>query len=220
MDFSVQLLPFAEYLKITIGLLVILNPLGVMPIFAVMTDGATQREQRKIARIAAFAVLAVLASSALLGDSLLDLFGITIASFKVGGAVLILLTAVQMMQASVTREKQTPEEASEVRSFHEHASIAVVPLAIPLLSGPGSISAAIIYAAERPGIAHRLAIVACCFVAALATWLALRAATRISRYMTTTITNVVVRLMGLILAALAAEIFTSGLKVLLPGLAS
>jgi multiple antibiotic resistance protein len=206
----------SEYLKITIGLLVILNPLGVMPIFAVMTRAHSLAERARIARIASVSVAVVLVTSALVGDSLLDLFGISIASFKVGGAVLILLTAVSMMQASVTREKQTPEEAREAE---DRASIAVVPLAIPLLAGPGAISAAIIYSAEVPTLTHRMAIVATALAVALITWVALRLASRLARHMGTTTINVLVRLMGLILAALAAEIFTSGLKVLLPGLA-
>jgi multiple antibiotic resistance protein len=181
-----------------------------------MTRGNTTVERMRIARIAAFSVAMVLVISALVGNTLLNLFGITIASFKVGGAILILLSAVSMMQASVTREKQTPEEAREAE---DKASIAVVPLAIPLLAGPGAISATIIYAAEMAGPWHRAAIVGCGVAAALVTWISLRIASRIARFMTTTIVNILVRLMGLVLAALAAEIFTSGLKVLLPGLA-
>jgi multiple antibiotic resistance protein len=213
---GVAMLPWSDYLKITIAMLVILNPLGVVPIFAVMTRSNTTAERTRIARIAAFTVGMVLVVSALVGDSLLNLFGITIASFKVGGAILILLTAVSMMQASVTREKQTPEEAREAE---DKASIAVVPLAIPLLAGPGAISASIIYAADMAGPWHRAAIVACGVAAALVTWVSLRIASRLSRFMSTTVVNILVRLMGLVLAALAAEIFTSGLKVLLPGLA-
>jgi multiple antibiotic resistance protein len=213
---TLAMLPLADYLKITVAMLVILNPLGVVPIFAVMTRSNTTAERMRIARIAAFTVGLVLVVSALVGDTLLNLFGITIASFKVGGAILILLTAVSMMQASVTREKQTPEEAREAE---DKASIAVVPLAIPLLAGPGAISASIIYAADMAGPAHRAAIVGCGVAAALVTWISLRIASRIARFMSTTVVNILVRLMGLVLAALAAEIFTSGLKVLLPGLA-
>lgn len=213
---TIAMLPFTDYLKITVAMLVILNPLGVVPIFAVMTRSNTVAERMRIARIAAFSVGMVLVVSALVGDTLLSLFGITIASFKVGGAILILLTAVSMMQASVTREKQTPEEAREAE---DKASIAVVPLAIPLLAGPGAISASIIYAADMAGPWHRAAIVGCGVSAALVTWMSLRIASRIARFMSTTVVNILVRLMGLVLAALAAEIFTSGLKVLLPGLA-
>jgi multiple antibiotic resistance protein len=213
---DIATLPFSDYLKITVALLVILNPLGVVPIFAVMTRGNTIPERMRIARIAALTVGMVLVISALVGNTLLSLFGITIASFKVGGAFLILLTAISMMQASVNREKQTPEEAREAE---DKASIAVVPLAIPLLAGPGAISAAIIYAAEMDGPWHRAAIVGCGVAAALVTWLSLRIASRVARFMSTTVVNVLVRLMGLVLAALAAEILTSGLKVLLPGLA-
>src|SRR5206468_606131 len=89
----------------------------------------------------------VLTLSALVGEHLLGFFGITIASFRVGGAILILLLAISMMHAAPSGERQTPEEAKEAE---DKESIAVVPLAIPLLSGPGAISTTIIYAAQRP----------------------------------------------------------------------
>ncbi len=211
------MLTINEYFKIIVAFLVILNPLGVIPIFAVLTRGNTESQQKRIARIAATTVVIVLVSSALLGDMLLELFGITIDSFKVGGAALIFLSAVSMMQASVTRDKQTPEEAQEAT---DRGSIAVVPLAIPLLAGPGAISTSIIYGAGQGSIMHKMALVVCCVVVALITWFALRLASKLSKVMSTTVVNVLVRLMGLVLAALAAEIFTDGLKKLLPGLAA
>jgi multiple antibiotic resistance protein len=210
------ILTFNWYFKTIVALLVIINPLGVIPIFAVLTRGSSESDQKRIARIAAVTVAIVLVTSAMFGDILLEAFGITIASFKVGGALLIFISAVSMMQASVTREKQTPEEAAEAV---DRSSIAVVPLAIPLLAGPGAISTSIIYGASHMGMAHKFAVAGCCVLVAITVWLALRLASKLSKAMTTTVVNVLVRLMGLVLAALAAEIFTDGLKKLLPGLA-
>ena len=209
------MLDWAEYTKFFIALLVIVNPIGAVPLFVTMTATNTAEERRRIARVASISVAIVLVVSSVGGQPLLALFGITIASFKVGGAILILLLAISMMHAKPTGEKQTPEEAIEAV---DKESIAVVPLAIPLLSGPGAISTTIIYATGHSSWSHVLIIVVCCLLVSLLTWGALRAATPASRWLGRTGVNIAMRLMGLLLAAVAVEIFASGLLVLLPGL--
>ena len=209
------MLDWAEYTKFFLALLVIVNPVGAVPLFVSMTEQHTVDEKRRIARAASAAVAVVLVLAAIAGQPLLAFFGITIASFKVGGAILILLLAISMMHATPTGEKQTPEEAREAE---DKESIAVVPLAIPLLSGPGAISTTIIYSTGRSSLSHILLIIACCLLVSLATWVALRAATPVSLWLGKTGVNIAIRLMGLLLAAVAVEIFTSGMLVLLPGL--
>jgi multiple antibiotic resistance protein len=209
------MLNWAEYAKIFLALVVIVNPVGAVPLFVSMTAENSEHEKKQIARIASIAVAVVLVMAAVIGQPLLTFFGITIASFKVGGAISILLIAMSMMRAAPAGEKQTPEEAKEA----EHkANIAVVPLAIPLLSGPGAISTTIIYATERSSFAHLGVIILCCLLVAMATWIALRVATPVSNWLGKTGVNIAIRLMGLLLAAVAVEIMTSGLVVLLPGL--
>jgi multiple antibiotic resistance protein len=209
------MLDWAEYTKFFLALLVIVNPLGAVPTFIVMTVQASAEERKHIAFVASVSVAIVLMVAAIGGQPLLAFFGITIASFKVGGAILILLLAISMMHAMPSGEKQTPEEAKE--AIHKE-SIAVVPLAIPLLSGPGAISTTIIYSTEQSSLAHIGIIVACCLLMSLTTWGALRAAIPVSRWLGKTGMNIAIRIMGLLLAAVAVEIFTSGLLVLLPGL--
>ena len=209
------MLDWAEYTKFFLALLVIVNPVGAVPLFVSMTEQHTVDEKRRIARAASAAVAVVLVLAAIAGQPLLAFFGITIASFKVGGAILILLLAISMMHATPTGEKQTPEEAREAE---DKESIAVVPLAIPLLSGPGAISTTIIYSTGRSSLSHILLIIACCLLVSLATWVSLRAATPVSLWLGKTGVNIAIRLMGLLLAAVAVEIFTSGILVLLPGL--
>src|SRR5579862_4847195 len=167
------MLDWAEYTKFILALLVIVNPIGAVPLFVTMTTGNTAEERQRIARVASVSVAIVLIVSAVAGQPMLAFFGITIASFKVGGAILILLLAISMMHATPTGEKQTPEEAIEAV---DKESIAVVPLAIPLLSGPGAISTTIIYATGRSSLSHIMLIIVCCLLVAFATWLALRAA--------------------------------------------
>ena len=209
------MLHWADYAKILMALMVIVNPVSAIPLFVSMTASNSEAEKRHIARVASISVAVVLVLSAVIGQQILVLFGITIASFKVGGAILILLMAISMMHATTSREKQTPEEAREAEVKE---SIAVVPLAIPLLSGPGAISTTIIYAAERSSMGHLGAIIVCCLLVSCATWLALRLATPVSKWLGETGVNIAIRLMGLLLAAVAVEIFTSGLVELLPGL--
>ena len=209
------MLHWVDYAKFFMALMVIVNPVSAVPIFVTMTAGDSAAKRKQIARIASISVAVVLVLAAIIGESILALFGITIASFKVGGAILILLMAISMMHAMPSRESQTPEEAREAELKE---NIAVVPLAIPLLSGPGAISTTIIYATERSSLTHLGAIILCCLQVAFVTWLTLRLATPVSKWLGETGVNITIRLMGLLLAAVAVEIFTSGLVVLLPGL--
>jgi len=209
------MLDWTEYAKICLALLVIVNPVGAVPLFASMTSENSEEEKKRIARVASTTVALVMIVAAVGGQSLLALFGISIASFKVGGAILILWLAISMMHGARSGEKQTPDEAKEAEYKD---SIAVVPLAIPLLSGPGAISTIIIYATARSSVWHLAAIIACGVLVALVTWIALRVATPVSKWLGKTGVNIATRLMGLLLAAVAVEIFASGIVVLLPGL--
>ncbi len=209
------MLHWVDYAKIFMALMVIVNPVSAVPIFVSLTSKNSEAEKKHIARIASISVAVVLVLSAIIGQPILLLFGVTIASFKVGGAILILLMAISMMHAMPSRESQTPEEVKEA-TLKEN--IAVVPLAIPLLSGPGAISTTIIYATDRSSPEHLGIVIMCCLLVALTTWLALRLATPVSKWLGETGVNIATRLMGLLLAAVAVEIFTSGLVILLPGL--
>ena len=209
------LLSAAAYIKIFVTMIVIVNPIGIMPVFVAMTAHTSQDERKKIARIASISVFIVLLISAVLGERVLEMFGISIASFKVGGAILVMTAALSMMQAMPTRDKQTPEEAKEAE---DKASIAVVPLAIPLLAGPGAMSTIIIYASEKKTFLHIGAVCLVVLGIAIATWLALRIATKVGSRMSKTTVNVATRIMGLLLAALAVEIFAGGIVELIPAL--
>ena len=110
---SGELLSLAAYIKIFVAMMVIVNPLGIIPVFVAMTPHQSRAERMKTARLAAITVAIVLLVSAILGERVLDVFGISIASFKVGGAILVMTTALAMMQAMPSPDKQTPEEAEE-----------------------------------------------------------------------------------------------------------
>ncbi|HKZ17264.1 MAG TPA: MarC family protein [Geobacteraceae bacterium] len=207
---------WSQYVKIFTALLAILNPFGAIPVFLALTGNSSDAERKKLTRTVGISVAVILSASALVGERLLDFFGISIASFQVGGSILLFLMAVSMMQAEEAFSKGTPEEAAAAIS---REGIAVVPLAIPLLAGPGSISTIIVYTNLADSWTHRALIILCCVLAAFVTWLVLRTATRLGNFLGRIGLNVASRLMGLLLAAIAIELFAKGIIKLLPGLA-
>ena len=199
-----------------IGLVVIVNPLLGVSAIAALTVGDSHAHRALTARYAATTIAIVLIASAVAGEFLLRLFGISIPEFKVGGGILILLMAIAMLNASPGNTRQTPEEQSEA---HDKRQVGVVPLGIPLLAGPGAISAAIIYAQKSGGpIGMGVLIVDIVLVAAL-TWLAMRSSDFLTGLIGRTGLNIATRIMGLILSAIAIGFIASGLLVLFPVLA-
>ncbi len=215
MDQERRMFAWAEYVKILVAVLVIVNPFGAIPAFVSLAGSQPEAERRRTAQITALSVAVVLIMACLLGESLLRFFGISMASFRVGGGMLVMLLAITMFNAQLSGSKHTPEEAKEA----EHkADIAVVPLAVPLLSGPGAISTVIIYADQAPDWTHKGTILGICLIVALVVWITLRLAVPIGAALGKTGINIVTRLMGLILAAIAVEIIAGGIGKLFPGL--
>jgi multiple antibiotic resistance protein len=208
---------WAYLFKIGIALFAIVNPIGSVPIYIGATEGWSSAERARTARIVAFTVLITLSVSAYLGETILEFFSISIPSFQVGGGILLMLIAISMMHGKLSEARQTPEEAQAVAERH---AIAVVPLSIPLLAGPGAISSMIIAAQQSPSFNAKILLVIPIAVIALLIWGALSLSTRIASRLGTIGINVVTRLMGLILAAMAVEFIAHGLQGLFPGLAS
>lgn len=197
-----------EYVKMFVGLVVILNPMLALPVFISLTESASDGERLANARRTAVAVGVVLSVAALLGQQILALFGISIDSFRVGGGLLILLMAVSMMHAKISAAQHTDKESEEAQL---RADVAIVPMAIPLLAGPGAISTAIIYAHRDLAWMH-VALIGEIWLAALVIWFVLRSALPISHAIGTTGINIATRLMGLMLSAIAVEFMVNGLK--------
>lgn len=172
-------------------------------------------ERARLARAVALTVFSVLGFSAIFGDALLLLIGASLPAFRVGGGLVLLLMALAMLQAEVGGVRQSRAEASELESGDVSG---VVPLAVPLLAGPGAISTSIL-AAQPGGVPHQIAIVGCIAVVGLVTWFSLTRAHAISARMSRTALNVATRILGLLLAAMAVQTMAEGLRALLPGLA-
>jgi multiple antibiotic resistance protein len=207
-----------DLMKPLIALLAIVNPIGVVPFFIHFTDNLSREQCARTMRVSAFTAFVVIAVSALAGLRIIEFFGISIASFQVGGGLLLLISAVQMLNAQPAETRPTDVSEGDEK-LDAGSSIAVVPLTIPLLTGPATISTMVIYA-ERTRYWWELAIlVGYGLVVGVAVYLAFLASGRIARLLGRTGINIMTRLMGLILAALAVEIMADGLMKLFPALA-
>jgi multiple antibiotic resistance protein len=206
-----------DLLKPLIALLAIVNPIGVVPFFIHFTQGFTAEQRRRTIRVSALTACLVVAISALAGLRIIEFFGISIASFQVGGGMLLLISSLQMLQAqqAETRKEDVDEGESKADAG---ASIAVVPLTIPLLTGPATISTMVIYSQQTTAWWQVGVLMGYGLVIGAAAFLALSAAGRIAKLLGQTGINVMTRLMGLILAALAVEIMADGLLKLFPAL--
>jgi multiple antibiotic resistance protein len=199
--------------KPLVTLLAIVNPLAIVPFFIHYTQDFTLEQRRRTIWITSFSTFVVIATSALMGLHILAFFGISLASFQVGGGMLLLTSALAMLNAQPAEAKSNQEEMSDAAA---RASIAVVPLTIPLLTGPATMSTVVIYAEKAKTIWQLSALVGYGVVVAIATALCFSLAQPIAKGLGKTGINVMTRLMGLILAALAVEVMSDGLIKLFP----
>ena len=173
-------------------------------------------EKNKTAATANIAVAVILVISLLAGQILLDMFSISLDSFRVAGGLLLMSIAFSMMSGKLGEDKQNKQEKSE---YNSREQIGVVPLAMPLMAGPGAISSTIVYGARYPTMMDTVGISITIVAFSLCTWLLFRSAPIIVRFLGQTGINVITRIMGLILGALGIEFIANGLRNLFPGLA-
>jgi multiple antibiotic resistance protein len=203
-------------LKPLVTLLALVNPLAIVPFFIHYTHDFTREQRHRTIWIASFSSFVVIAVCALMGLHILEFFGISLASFQVGGGMLLMTSALAMLNAQPAEAKSNAEE---MHAAAARASIAVVPLTIPLLTGPATMSTVVIYADKAKTFWQLGALVGYGVVIALATALCFSLANPIARGLGKTGINVMTRLMGLILAALSVEVMADGLIKLFPILA-
>jgi multiple antibiotic resistance protein len=205
----------SEFVKFAAALFAILNPFGNTAIFLSVTDGRDAADRQKIALMTAAAVLITLVVAAVVGQGILDLFGISIGSFRVAGGVIILLIGLSMLHA---RQSGVHHSAQEEADGKQKDNPAVFPLAIPVIAGPGAMATVILYMQHARGIGGVVTIGAVIVLMCLVLLVTLRAADRLSRFLGPTGMNVLTRLMGMILAAIAVEMMAGGLRELFPQL--
>jgi len=206
--------------KPLLTLLAVVNPLACVPFFIHFTQGFTKAQRQRTILVSSFTTFVVIAISALLGLQILAFFGISLASFQVGGGMLLLTSALSMLNAQPAEARANADEVQDAEARATvGASIAVVPLAIPLLTGPATMSTVVIYADKAKTLLQLGSLVGYGVLIALATALCFAMAAPIARVMGKTGIGVMTRLMGLILAALAVEVMADGLHKLFPVLA-
>lgn len=206
---------FSEYLRFFVTLTAVLDPFLAVPIFIGLTAQRSAAGRARLARAVTLTVFLVLAGAAVFGEPALELLGTSLAAFRVGGGLVLLLMSFAMLNAEVGGLRQSEAEAAELESRDVSG---VVPLAVPLLAGPGAISTSII-AAQAGGPGHVAVIIGCIGIVCALLWAMLALAQVIGRRMGTTGLNIATRILGLLLAAIAIETMAVGLKGLFPGLA-
>ncbi len=199
------------FVEAFISLIAILNPISAAPIFLGLTQGQTVRERAQIARTTAIAATVILLISAIAGKWILFFFGISLPSFRVAGGILIVLIGLDMLNARPSRSRETPEETAEAQSRKE---IAVVPMACPQLAGPGSISFVIMFAAKGSGMIEMASLIGIIFLAGIASYLTLLLASPLGNALGRTGMNIMTRIMGLLLVAVAVEFVITGVKAM------
>lgn len=189
-----------------VTLLVIIDPIGLTPMFVALTQGMSAGQRRTIALRACLTGTGVLMVFAAFGESVLGFIGISIHAFRIAGGILLFLTALDMLFERRTKRRETRNEEEE------HPDPSVFPLAIPLISGPGAIASVILLAGQQPGWAGWAWIVAVLMAVIVLVYLMFLTAGLFERALGKTGINVITRLLGMLLAALAVQFVLDGLR--------
>ncbi|MDE0843634.1 MAG: MarC family protein [Psychrobacter pacificensis] len=209
-----------EIIKIILAFMVLINPFSALTLFLDLTRGYSMRNRRKVARVACLTIFITISFFTVAGESLLKALGISIGSFQLAGGILVFLISLNMMNGEGNPVKPDQEnfDVDHVQDALPTMASAVVPIAIPMMIGPGGISTVIIYSSQVSGILQVSAIIIAGLFISLFCYLALMAAGRISRLLGDTGLNIMSRIMGMLLAAVSIEIIVSGLRTLFPSL--
>jgi multiple antibiotic resistance protein len=197
------------------SLVVIINPVMVTSVFITLTANATPRAKRTIIQKTTIIAFLVLFVFAIFGTLIFRFFSITIGAFQIAGGIILFSVAMGMLHATASRTKQTPEEMDEAMGRDD---IAVVPLAIPMVSGPGAITTVIVLSGEARAIPNMAILFLAIVVAMVIVFAMLRNAARIQKYLGPSGLNITTRLMGLVLAAVAVQFVIRGVESVLPEL--
>jgi multiple antibiotic resistance protein len=196
-----------------VTVLVTIDPPGLAPLFLALTRGMNRSERAQVALRASVIGFAVLALFAVAGASILAMFGITLPAFRVAGGLLLFYIAFEMI---FERRNDRKEKSADVAITRDHIhNIAAFPLAIPLIAGPGAISATVLLSGSFPTLYGQLALLLILLAGILLTWLVFFLAERVDRFLGQTGRSILTRLLGVILAALAVQFVADGIRELM-----
>jgi multiple antibiotic resistance protein len=194
--------------------LVIIDPPGCAPIFASLTRGATPAQTRSMAIRSSLIAWSILMFFALLGRPMLHALGISLASFRIAGGIMLFIIAVDMVFERRTQRRQ--ERAHVIEQTPEIEDVSVFPMAMPMIAGPGSIASAMLWVSRAETPVHIAIVLAAITVVMLITLVTLLAAGPLIRLIGDKVEAVITRILGVILAALAAQFVVDGLKQSFP----
>ncbi len=200
-----------EYILLAASsLFVIVDPLATVPAFLAMTPNDTTEQRTRMARLACCVAAGVLLLFSIAGTLVFKVMGITMPAFQIAASIVLLLVALDMLRAQRSRVQETHEET---RAGAEKTDIAVTPLAIPMLSGPGAISTTIVLQNEAKNLAEHVALYGCIATVMLASYFILRVAARGAKWLNPIAMSIAIRIMGLLLAAVAIQFMLNAIKV-------
>ncbi len=200
----------AEYILLAASsLFVIVDPVAAVPAFLAMTPTDTPAQRIKMAGLACCVMAGVLVVFAIAGKWIFKFLGITMPAFQIAASIVLLLVALDMLRAQRSRVQETSEETS---AGTEKADIAITPLAIPMLAGPGAISTAILLQTEAVGPVQHIALYACILAVCAASYVILRLSAHGAQWLTPIAMKIATRIMGMLLAAVAMQFMINGLK--------
>ncbi len=203
------------YIKFFLGLVAIINPVGLLPVFVGLTSHQTEAERNHTGKIANLAVVIILLVTIVAGQHILNMFSISLSAFRIAGGTLIAIIAMSMLQGKLGEVKRNQEEDRESSAME---SVAVVPLALPLMAGPGAISSVIVFAAEHNTLVDLVGMFVTVLAFGALSFGLFRMASVIYRVLGKTGINVITRLMGLLMLSIGIEVMAAGFKGLFPNL--
>ena len=187
----------------------IVDPLAVVPAFLAMTPNDTPEQRVRTARLACCVTAGVMLAFSIAGQLIFKFMGITMPAFQIAASILLLIVALDMVRAQRSRVQETHEET---RAGTEKTDIAVTPLAIPMLAGPGAISTTVLLQNEAKTIPQHIALYGCILAVSFVSYLVLRVAARGTRWLNPIMMSIAIRIMGLLLAAVAIQFMLNAIK--------
>ena len=191
------------------SVLFIVDPIATIPSFLVLTAGSEQPQRRRMAKRASWTCFLVLVGFALAGTLIFKMFGITLPAFRIAGGLIMILIGLDMVQARRSQTKETPAETAQAMAKED---VGIVPLGVPMLAGPGSISTVIALMAQSTSWLQSAFILIAIALTAIFSYWTLAAADRLGRRMGDTGIHILTRFMGLLLMAIAVQFILSGLN--------
>lgn len=206
---------YADTVKFLVAMIIMMNPLGSLSIFLQLTHKFPTFHQRSTAIRCGIAISIIMIASLWIGSQLLELLGITIASFRFAGGIILLLIGLSMLQSQESPVNHTPEDDIAAEERH---SLAIVPLALPIIIGPGAISTLVIASTDYPNLLHKVWLSVLCIGLAATMTIILYFGATIGKIVGESVIKVITRIMGMIIMAIAVGMLANGLIGLIPAL--